>query len=234
MKEKRILVIDDESETRNLLKTIISHAGAEVYTASDGSEGLSQIYKHKPDLIILDILMPKMDGWQTLQLIRQVSTTPVIVLTALSEDVENVTRGLDNGAIDYISKPFNSKILISRIRAALRQVEEAAKQKIQSIYHDNHLTIDLFKQKIFVGNRPVKLTNIEKKLLAFLFLNEGRVLTTDQILENVWGVDSPNLESSVHVYMSRLRKKIEKNPGCPQYLHTEHGVGYRGVFSGDV
>jgi DNA-binding response OmpR family regulator len=234
MKEKRILVIDDESETRNLLKTIISHAGAEVITASDGTEGLGQIYKHKPDLIILDIMMPKMNGWQTLQIIRQVCATPIFVLTALSEDVENITRALDNGAIDYVSKPFNSKILISRIRAVLRQVEEAAKQKTQSIYYDDYLTIDLFKQEIFVGNQPVKLTKIEQKLFAFLFLNKGRVLTTDQILENVWGVDTPNLESSVHVYMSRLRKKIEKNPGCPQYLHTEHGVGYRGVFSGDM
>jgi DNA-binding response OmpR family regulator len=233
MKGKRILVIDDESETQVLLKDIFYQKGAEVYIASDGTAGLSQIYAYKPDLVILDILMPKMDGWKTLEFIRQVSTVPVIILTALPENVENVTRGLDSGAADYISKPFDSQILISRAQAAIRMMDQANERAIQSIYRDEHLMIDLHNQQFFVDKKQIHLTNIERKLLAYLFRNAGRTITTDQILNNVWGIGASNQDSSVHVYISRLRQKIEKDPSHPCYLQTVHGTGYR-VFWGET
>ncbi|WP_420643504.1 response regulator transcription factor [Candidatus Leptofilum sp.] len=231
MEGKKILVIDDDSSTRHLIKDILTHAGAKVCIARDGTEGLSQLWTHKPDLVILDIMMPKMDGWETLEQMQQVTAIPIIVLTALPEETNLVTRGLDGGAVDYMFKPFHNKILVARVRAALRQSDKAQELSFQATYCDDHLLIDLQNRKFLVDNEPINLSKIEQKMLSFLFRNKERTVTTKQILEAVWGPANLYSPSSVHVYISRLRHKIEIDPSNPRYLRTVYGIGYQGVFA---
>ena len=228
---EKILVIDDEQSMRKLLFDVLSDAGYRVLTAVSGPDGLSQLFDYQPALVILDIMMPNIDGWETLEHIREVSAVPVIILTAIAEEAESVARGLDSGAVDYISKPFDNQILIARVRAALRQANTVYNQAMQLVYRDDRLRIDLRDQSILVDDKPVDLTRTEFQLLAYLFQHAGRVLTYEQILNQVWGTGAPGNVASVHVYLSRLRQKLEKDPGQPRYLLTVHGVGCRAMFA---
>ena len=226
LKGKKILVIDNDPETLRLVEFSFSGAEARVFKASTGQEGLRQFYAKQPDLVILDITMPKMDGWEVCRRIHQISSIPIIILTELGGE-ENIVRGLDCGAVDYVTKPFSPKVLVARAQAALRWPGIASGRPEPPSYCDNYLTIDLKAHRVLVCGKPVKLTTTEYTLLSYLFLNAGQVLTFRQILEHVWGMGYQDSINYVHVYMSHLRNKLEEDPKNPRYLLTEHGVGYR-------
>ncbi len=225
-KHKNILVIDDDPNILRLVEYTFSRTGIVVHTAESGEEGLRQFYAQQPDLIILDIMMPEMDGWEVCARIRQISDVPIIFLTALNGE-ENIVRGLDCGAVDYMVKPFGPRVLVARAQAALRQAELTSGLEKPPTYHDDYLTIDLETRRVFVRGEPVKLTATEYQLLAYLVQNASQVLSFDQILDNVWGSEYEDCVNYVHVYMWHLRNKLEEDPKDPRYLVTEHGVGYR-------
>jgi DNA-binding response OmpR family regulator len=223
---KTILVIDDDRNLLRLVEHTFSPTGALLYTAESGEEGLRRFYARQPDLVILDVMMPDMDGWQVCSRIREVSDVPIVFLTALGKELE-VVRGLDCGAVDYVTKPFSPDILVARVRAALRRTDLASGQPKLPSYRDDYLTIDLEARRVLVRGKLVKLTATEYQLLAYLVQNSGRVLGFQQILEKVWGCEYQDSINYVHVYMSHLRNKLEEDPKNPCYLLTEHGVGYR-------
>jgi len=225
---KKILVIDDDIFVREIVIETMSSAGAQVFTAENGQEGLRQFYASQPDLVLLDVMMPLMTGWEVGRQIRQLSDVPIIMLTSLSKE-EDIVRGLDYGAVDYVTKPFSAKILAARIRAALRQTIKASGQPQQkeAEFNDGYLAIDQAKRLVTLQGNPLKLTKTEYRLLAYLSQHAGQVLSFEQILENVWGWDYQDSIQYVHVYVSRLRQKIEPDPQNPQYLLTEYGIGYR-------
>lgn len=225
---KKILVIDDDIYVREIVAETMSHEGAEVFAAEDGREGLRQFYANQPDLVLLDVMLPHMTGWEIGRQIRQLSDAPIIMLTSLNKE-EDIVRGLDYGAVDYVTKPFSPKILAARVRAALRQTikEPTAIQAKSATFDDGYLTIDLTKHLVTLNDMPLKLTKTEYRLLAYMVENAGLLLTFQQILENVWGWEYQDSIHYVHVYVSRLRQKIEPNPQNPQYLLTEYGTGYR-------
>jgi two-component system KDP operon response regulator KdpE len=223
---KTILVIDDDPSLLRLIEHTFSRTGAVVHVADCGEQGLRQFYARQPDLILLDVMMPEMDGWQVCRRIRQISEVPIVFLTALDAE-EDVVRGLDCGAIDYVTKPFSPKILIARAQAAMRRTERASGRSQLPIYRDDYLTIDLETHQVLVREKPVKLTATEYQLLAYLLHNAGRVLSFEQILENVWGYEYQDSVNYVHVYISHLRNKLEEDPKNPRYLLSEHGMGYR-------
>ena len=222
--KKKVLIIDDDENICDIVEVSFSDAGAKTYVASHGKEGLQQFFAHRPDLVILDVMMPEMDGWMVCQQIRLFSDVPIIMLTALQQDNE-IIRGLDYGADDFISKPFSTKVLLARARALLRRTEIPSAS--ENSYNDGYLSIDLEKRQVLVNGTLVKLTATEFRLLAYLLQNARQVLTYSQILESVWGPEYRDNSDYVHVYLSHLRKKIEEDPRNPRYLLTEHGVGYR-------
>ena len=224
--DKTILVIDDEPDLLAIVKAVFSQAGAQVHTAIDGEEGLRKFYAHRPDVVILDLMMPNVDGWAVCRSIRQLADTPIILLTALSAD-HVVVDGLECGADDFITKPVNSNVLLARTRAVLRRTELPPPSKRATTYHDGYLTIDLAARRVLVREKPVTLSPIEYRLLGLLFRNAGRILSCEQILRNVWGEGYAGNADYVHVYIRHLRKKLEEDPTDPAYLLTEHGLGYR-------
>ncbi len=226
LRNKTILVIDDDPSLGQMVQLAFSVEGAIAITANDGQEGLRHFYTHRPDLIILDIRMPDINGWEVLRQIRVMSDTPVILLTTLSED-QDIVRGLDCGADDFISKPFNRDVLLARARAVLRRVQLDKLETSSQLFRDEWLTIDLNKRQVTVKGEAVRLTATEFRLLAYLLQNAGRVLTYHQILDYVWGQDYRDSPDYVHVYLSHLRRKLEEDSRNPRYLLTEHGVGYR-------
>lgn len=225
---KKILIIDDDVFIREVITETIGREGAQVITAENGQEGLRQFYATQPDLVLLDVMMPHITGWEICRQIRQLSDVPIIMLTSLKKE-DDVVRGLDYGAVDYITKPFSTKILTARIRTALRKTsaDQLVPKEQDFSFADDFLSIDLNERRVMVNGQPVKLTKTEFRLLAYLVQNMGLVLTFEQILANVWGWDYQDSVQYVHVYVSRLRQKIEPDPQNPQYLLTEYGTGYR-------
>jgi two-component system KDP operon response regulator KdpE len=209
-----------------LVEITIARTGAEVYTATDGEEGLRQFHTCQPDLVILDVMMPGMDGFETCRRIRQSSDVPVIMLTVLERD-KDVIRGFDCGADDYVTKPFNPEVLVARARAVLHRTTMSALAQEPIIYSDGYLTINTKARRVLVQGEPVKLSAKEYQILTYLLQNAGQVLTLRQILENIWGWEYRDNTDYVHVYVHRLRQKLEADPQRPKYLLTEHGVGYR-------
>jgi DNA-binding response OmpR family regulator len=204
----------------------LSQAGAEVCTAANGEEGLLLLPAHEPNLVILEVMMPGMDGWQVCSRIRQVSNVPIVFLTA--KDAESdIIQGLRRGAVDYVTKPFSPTLLVARVGAILRQIQLAELKDRPAIYNNSHLNIDLEARQVLVHGRPVKLSTTEHRLLAFLLDNADRPVTFQRILDEVWGPAYEDCIDLVYVYMSRLRRKLEEDPKKPQHLLTEHGLGYR-------
>ena len=226
MQGKKFLVVDDDIIMRQLVEYILCRSGGEIVTANDGLEGLKMFETHQPDMVILDISMPNMTGWEVCQHIRQSSDVPIIMLTSLGHE-KDVIRGFNEGADDYITKPFNGNILRARIQALLRRAEIPKDTQKLNIYSDDYLTIDLSQRRVLVDGKPVKLTGTEHRLLAYLIQNAGKILPFHKILENVWSYEYREKTDYVHVYMWHLRKKLERNPKSPKYLITEHGIGYR-------
>jgi two-component system KDP operon response regulator KdpE len=211
---------------RALVRLILSAEGAEVYLAADGREGLGQFGVCRPDLVLLDIKMPVLDGWETCRLFRRLSEVPIVFLTAVSRE-DDIVRGLDCGAVGYITKPFSPKVLLARVQAVFRTVETASRRRRVARYDDGYLSIDLDTRRVSAGGNPVQLTATEYRLLAHLLENAGRVLTYDQILKNVWGWGCQDSMGYVHVYVWHLRQKLDQDPRRPRYVLNERGVGYR-------
>lgn len=226
LKGTSILVVDDDPNLCQMIGLVFQQEGAKVYVANDGLTGLQKFYANRPDLIILDIRMPDKDGWEILSQIRQMADTPVILLTTIQADSAMI-YGLDLGADDFISKPFNNQVLLARTRSVLRRVKTSPNQDQNTRFSDDYLSIDLEMRQIFVNGNPVKLTATEFRLLSYMLQNAGLVLSYNQILNYVWGDEYRDSVDYVHVYLSHLRRKIERDARNPQYLVTEYGVGYR-------
>jgi len=226
MRGRRILVVDDDAKLHRLLEFSLAQAGAEVLVAVDGEEALRRFYANRPDLVILDLMMPKMDGWETCGRIRDLSEVPILILTARGRE-EDILRGFECGADDYVTKPFSVQVLLARVRALLHRSSLPPISESPVAYSDERLTVDLAANRVLVDGQPVRLTATEYRLLAYLVENAGRLLSPKQILENVWGWEYVDDVDYVRVYVWHLRQKLEEDPHKPRYLVTEHGLGYR-------
>jgi len=225
---KKILIIDDEPAFLNLVEQVLTQKGYEILKARSGREGLRLIFDQRPDLVLLDVVIPGVDGWQVCSRIREISDIPVIMITGRHKSEEDVVRGLDHGADDYLTKPLGSRELVARVRAVLRRAELPSSQDIRQgvIYSDGLLTVDITERKIIANGKRIKLTPREFRLFTLLVENAGRILTHKQLLEKVWGWEYTDDLDYVRIYISHLRQKIEPDPSLPRYIITEPGVGY--------
>ena len=225
---KTILVVDDEKDIREIIEIYLINEGYNIVLASDGIEALEKLKKEKIDLIILDIMMPKLDGIRTCIKIREDKKMPIIMLSAKSEDSDKIL-GLNIGADDYIIKPFNPLELVARVKSQLRRVtsfSEAKEINDEEIYIDG-LRINKANREVLVEDRNIKLTPREFDILEVLAINRGRVLSTEQIYEKVWNEPFYNSEKTVAVHIRNIREKIEINPKDPKYIKLVWGVGYK-------
>lgn len=222
---KKVLLIDDDNDLLELSSRILKSAGAQVITARDGSEGIGKLLIHQPNLVLLDILMPGINGFEVCQKIRQISNAPLIILSALDHE-QNMVHALELGADDFMSKPFTPQILLARVNALLRRSKYENRYPALFKYNDGYLTIDTERHQLLINGKPVKAGPTEFRLLVYLERNAGKVLTYEQLLSNVWGEGYRGNVDIVHVYISMLRSKIEKSPRKPCYIQSIHGVGY--------
>jgi DNA-binding response OmpR family regulator len=227
-RRRRILVVDDEPRMIHFIRLNLEHDGFEVFEATSGLKALEQFRDQLPDLILLDVMMPDIDGFETLRLIREISNVPVIMLTAKGEEEDRV-RGLELGADDYITKPFSPRELVSRVRAVLRRTEMPSSLTHEVIEVDERLKIDFDRREVWVENQLVKLRPTEYRLLYHLVQNAGWVVPHEQLLAKVWGYEYRDETHYLRLYINYLRKKLELDPSNPEYILTERGVGYRFV-----
>ncbi|MCJ7511472.1 MAG: response regulator transcription factor [Anaerolineales bacterium] len=227
-RKRRILVVDDEPRMIHFIRLNLDHDGFDVAEGSSGMQALSQLRDRLPDLVLLDVMMPDLDGFETLRLIREISTVPVIMLTAKGEEDDRV-RGLELGADDYITKPFSPRELVSRVRAVLRRVEAPGASAHEVIEVDDRLRFDFDRREVWVDGELVRLRPTEFKLLYHLVQNAGWVVAHDQLLAKVWGYEYRQETHYLRLYINYLRQKLERDPAHPQYILTERGVGYRFV-----
>ena len=222
----RILVVDDEKRMVGFIRLNLEHDGFEVIEAFNGAQAIERLRDSLPDLILLDIMMPDLDGFEVLRMVREASAVPVIMLTAKGEENDKV-RGLELGADDYVTKPFSPRELVGRVRAVLRRGTSFDDKESSRIEVDERLQLDFGRHEVWVDGELIKLRPTEYRLLYHLVKNAGWVLTHDQILTKVWGYEYRNEPHYVRLYINYLRKKIEVDPANPQYILTERGVGYR-------
>lgn len=223
MNKGEILIIDDESQIRKLLKIFLESNDYKVIEAVNGAEGISLAANHSPDLVILDIGLPDKNGHEILVELRTWFEKAIIILSVQNQE-DNIVKALDNGASDYLSKPFRTGELLARIRSAIRSNH---KTDPDSVITSDELTIDLIGRTVSVKGEVVKLTATEYNLLKLFAVNQGRVLTHQYILKEVWGIGSQNETQYLRVFVAQLRKKLEKDPNHPHHFITESGVGYR-------
>lgn len=223
-----LLLVDDDVTLLKALEMYLVRAGYTVHTAGNGTEALRQLYELRPDLIVLDVMMPQMDGWETCRRIREMSTVPIIMLTARGQEADRV-MGLKLGADDYVAKPFSLKELEARIEAILRRTRKNQENKTTSkvYYVTDDLVIDSERYEVWRKGKRVELTSTESRLLFYLAENAGRVLSHRQILEKVWGPEYADNLDYTKLFIWRLRQKIEDDPNHPRYILTERGIGYR-------
>jgi two-component system, OmpR family, KDP operon response regulator KdpE len=226
--KKRILVVDDEPRIRRFVRMNLELEGYEVYEADNGLDALNKVREDLPDLVLMDVMMPNLDGFETLARVREFSSVPVIMLT-VKGDEEDLTHGLDLGADDYITKPFSPRVLSSRIRAVLRRVEPTANQVEEPLVIDEGLAIDFPRREVIVRGERIKLRPTEYRLLLHLVENAGWILAHETLLAKVWGPEYRDDSQLLRLYITYLRKKIEPDPANPRYILTERGVGYRFV-----
>ncbi len=224
----RILVVDDEPRMIRFIRMNLELEGYAVFEAADGVRALQQVRDTLPDLVVLDVMMPELDGFETLQDLREFSSVPVIMLTARGEEDDRV-RGLELGADDYVTKPFSPRELVSRVKAVLRRAEIPAPAQKAAIQVDDRLQIDFDRREIFVEGQLVKLRPTEFRLLYHLVSNAGWVVPHDQLLAKVWGYEYRDETHYLRLYVNYLRQKLEADPAHPKYILTERGVGYRFV-----
>ena len=225
---RRILVVDDEPRMIRFIRLNLEHDGFDVSEAATGAAALTQLRDRHPDLVLLDVMMPELDGFETLRLVREISSIPVIMLTAKGEEDDRV-RGLELGADDYITKPFSPRELVSRVRAVLRRTEAPAPAPHEPIQVDERLKIDFDRRQVWVEDRLVQLRPTEYRLLYHLVQNAGWVVPHDQLLAKVWGYEYRDETHYLRLYINYLRQKLEADPARPSYILTERGVGYRFV-----
>ena len=227
-KKPTIVTADDDPQLLRLIARNLQFEGYEVIAVSDGQQALEQIETHVPDVVLLDVMMPKMDGFTVCQRVREFSTVPIIIVTARGQDQDKI-RGLDLGADDYLTKPFSIDELLARVRAVLRRSQFSANEQTQNMRKTmtiGDLTIDYTQHLVTMKGEEVPLTPIEYRILAYLAQNAGRVVTQDLLLEHVWGSEYIGESHMLQVNVNRLRRKLEPEPGSPRYLLTRVGVGY--------
>ncbi|MBR0381866.1 MAG: response regulator transcription factor [Eubacterium sp.] len=223
---KKVLVVDDEKLIVKGIKFSLTQDDMEVDCAYDGEEALELAKKTEYDVVLLDVMLPKMDGFEVCQRIREFSMMPIIMLTAKGEDMDKIL-GLEYGADDYVTKPFNILEVKARIKAIMRRSAKAAAQEEEKkVFEKNGLKIDCDSRRVFVDENEVKLTAKEYDLLELLSFHPNKVYSRENLLNIVWGYDYPGDVRTVDVHIRRLREKIERNPGEPVYIHTKWGVGY--------
>jgi two-component system KDP operon response regulator KdpE len=225
---KHILVVDDEPRMVRFVRMNLELEGYQVSTAANGMEALTKVREEIPDLVLLDIMMPEMDGYETLERIRQVSSVPVIMLTVKAEEEDKV-RGLELGADDYVTKPFSPRELASRVKAALRRAEMPSPGQKTALVIDQDLAVDFQRREVLVRGKRVKLRPTEYRLLYHLVNNAGWVMTHETLLSKVWGYEYRDDTQLLRLYITYLRQKIEPDPSNPKYIFNERGVGYRFV-----
>ena len=226
--ERLILVVDDEPRMIRFIRMNLELEGYRVVEATNGLEALDRVRKDLPDLVVMDVQMPEMDGFEALGHIRQVSTVPVIMLTVKAEEEDKV-RGLELGADDYVTKPFSPRELSSRIKALLRRLEMPSPPAKTVTRIDDRLTVDFSRYQVVVDGEPVSLRPTEYRLLDHLISNPGWVMSHETLLSKVWGHEYRDESHLLRLYIAYLRKKIEADPANPRYILTERGVGYRFV-----
>ena len=225
---KLILVVDDEAKMIRFVRMNLELEGFRVSEAGDGLEALDRVREDLPDLVLLDVMMPKMDGFETLERLREISSVPVIMLTVRGEEEDRI-RGLELGADDYVTKPFSPRELSSRIRAVLRRVAKPASAGGEALRIDDRLSVDFRQREVIADGRRISLRPTEYRLLYHLVNNPGWVMTHEMLLSKVWGYEYRDDTQLLRLYITYLRQKIEPDPGNPRYIFTERGVGYRFV-----
>ena len=223
---KKVLVVDDEKLIVKGIRFSLEQEGMEVDCAYDGEEAFHMAKEKEYDMVLLDVMLPKMDGFEVCQAIREFSDMPIIMLTAKGEDMDKIL-GLEYGADDYITKPFNILEVKARIKAIMRRTSDSGrKEVVSSVIEKGDLKLDCDSRRLFVQGREINLTGREFELLELLVKNENKVYSREKLLETVWGKDYPGDVRTVDVHVRRLREKIESNPSEPKYVHTKWGVGY--------
>lgn len=223
--DRKILVVDDEKPISDIIKFNLVKEGFQVDVAFDGEEALKKVYQFQPDLILLDLMLPKLDGFQVCRKVRETFNMPILMLTAKEEEVDKVL-GLELGADDYITKPFGMRELIARVKANLRRIEVDKKNSQGSSIMSGTLAIDLEKYEVRKGEDIIDLTLREFELLKFLATQENQVFTREQLLKDVWGYEYYGDIRTVDVTVRRLREKVEDDSSNPKYILTKRGVGY--------
>lgn len=221
-----LLIVEDDAQMRKFLRASLSSHGYRLVEAHDGSEGLRQAASYNPDLILLDLGLPDMDGLDVTKKLREWASAPVIVISARGQEDDKI-NALDSGADDYLTKPFGTGELLARIRVALRHAARAGQERPEPVLSVGDLSIDLDKRTVRVAGQLVHLTPIEYKLLSLLMKNAGKVLTHRHLLKEVWGPGHASNTQYLRVYMVQLRHKLEADAARPRYLVTEPGIGYR-------
>ncbi len=228
LKDKLILVVDDEPRMVKFIRMNLEVEGCRVIEANDGLEALEKVRTELPDLVVMDVMMPRMDGFEALREIRELSQVPVIMLTVRAEEEDRI-RGLELGADDYLGKPFSPRELASRIKAVLRRTTVSVSAEEQLLKIDDDLSIDFRERQVIVRGQHVKLRPTEWRLLYHLVNNAGWVMTYEALLSKVWGQEYHGADHYVRLYITYLRQKIELDPANPKYILTERGAGYRFV-----
>ncbi len=221
-----VLIIEDERQIRRFVHAALETAGYRVLEADTGKQGLSEIAAHKPDMVILDLGLPDMDGIEVVRQLREWASVPIVVLSARLDEHNKVTA-LDLGADDYLTKPFSTGELLARLRVALRHKTAVGDEDSVGIFRVGELSVDRVHRRVTMDNKEIHLTPIEYRLLAVLVKNAGKVLTHQVLLKEVWGPGHQERAHYLHIYMGHLRHKLEREPARPRYLLTEIGVGYR-------
>ena len=221
-----VIVIEDEKNICNFIQTTLENHDYKVTTAATAKEGLSCITSCYPDVVLLDLGLPDIDGLEVLRQVGDFSTVPVIVISARIQETEKVAA-LDAGADDYITKPFGTSELLARIRTALRHSQASAPGKTEAVYRSGDLMIDFDKRLVTIAGQEIHLTQIEYKLVSLLAQNAGKVLTYDYIINHIWGPYADSNNQILRVNMAHIRRKMGENPAEPKYINTEIGVGYR-------
>ncbi len=224
MREK-ILLIEDDVEFINLTRTWLHNAGYEVFTAVDGAEGMRRVYTSRPDIVVLDANIPKMDGWEVCRRIREMSDIPVLMVTVNSQNSDRL-KGFNMGADDYLTKPVDFRELIARVQAILRRTRLVTLENKPSTFNNGDIEIDWGSRQVWVRGQRVKLSPTEFKIISCLIKNRGWIVTHEQLLEKAWGPNYIGDKSFVKLYIRYLRQKIEQDPHKPQIIMTERGVGY--------
>lgn len=222
----RILIIEDDKYIQNFISLSLKTNGYSYENASNGMDGVSLFYNNHPDIVLLDLGLPDIDGIEVIKLIRSVSEVPILVVSARGQENEKIAA-LDAGADDYITKPFHMGELMARIRVVERKLMRAVRPDNMEIFQLDYLTIDYEKRLVLVDNEEIHLTPIEYRLLLLLVANKGKVLTHNYILKEVWGYVETGDSKSIRVFMASLRRKIEKDKSEPRFIFTEVGIGYR-------